>query len=51
MWVGVGVGAVLLGWVGWQFWGTNWVAHREQHRATSALRSQWEKGGTRLVPR
>ena len=50
-WVGVAmtlVGVLLLGWVGWQFWGTNWVAHREQREITSTLRTQWTEGGTRL---
>jgi sortase A len=54
VWVGavmVLVGAVLLGWVGWQFWGTNWVAHRAQHRVTQQLRTQWVEGGGRLQPK
>ncbi len=45
------VGALLLGWVGWQFWGTNWVAHRQQHEVTSSLRTQWTEGGNELQPR
>lgn len=53
VWVGVVlmlVGAVMLGWVGWQFWGTNWVAHREQADVKRSLLSQWAEGGTRLRP-
>lgn len=53
-WVAVAMmltGAVLLGLVGWQFWGTNWVAHREQGQATKALTSRWEQGGTNLAPK
>jgi sortase A len=44
-------GALLLGWVGWQFWGTNWVARRHQHEVTHALRTQWTEGGDRLRPK
>ncbi|MCW2762323.1 MAG: rane protein [Marmoricola sp.] len=44
------VGVGLLGWVGWQFWGTNWVAHRQQDRVTDSLRSQWTDGGDDLAP-
>ena len=32
-WTGVAMmlaGVVLLGYVGWQFWGTNWQSHRQQ---------------------
>jgi sortase A len=53
VWAGVAmmlVGAVLLGWVGWQFWGTNWVAYREQDRVTGALRTQWAGDSARLQP-
>ncbi len=41
------VGASLLGYVGWQFWGTNWVAEREHTEVTRELRTQWEQGGAR----
>jgi sortase A len=54
LWAGVAsmvVGVGLLGWVGWQFWGTNWVAHRQQARVIDSLRSQWTDGGTRLRPK
>jgi sortase A len=43
-------GVLLLGWVGWQFWGTNWVAHRQQRDIASSLRTQWTEGGSRLEP-
>ena len=33
------VGVVMLGYVGWQFFGTNYVAHREQERVTRALQA------------
>lgn len=52
-WVGVAmtlVGALLLGWVGWQLWGTNWVAHRQQREVTHSLRTQWTEGGAGLAP-
>jgi len=54
MWVGLGLvatGAGLLGYVGWQFWGTNWVAHREQDEVTAALRSDWSNAGSGLEPK
>lgn len=48
-------GVVLLGYVGWQFWGTNWVAHRQQQEVTQSLRTQWAtapRGGqTELAPK
>jgi sortase A len=53
LWVGVALmllGAVLIGWVGWQFWGTNWVSHREQAKVTKSLQAQWTTGGSRLEP-
>ena len=54
-WAGVAmmlVGVVLLGYVGWQFWGTNWVADRHQREITHALRQQWREGsGEQLSPK
>src|SRR6188472_1368944 len=44
-------GAGLLGYVGWQFWGTNWVAHREQAEITRTLQTQWEEDGAQLAPK
>jgi sortase A len=37
-------GLGLLGWVGWQMYGTNWVSHRKQAEAIDALTIQWEQG-------
>jgi sortase A len=54
LWIGVTmmlVGMVLLGYVGWQFWGTNWQSHRQQEKVTRALQTQWQAGGTRLEPK
>lgn len=44
-------GVALLGWVGWQFWGTNWVAHRKQVQVTETLQEQWTEEGTQLAPK
>jgi sortase A len=44
-------GLVMLGYVGWQFYGTNYVARREQAKVTESLKAQWEQGGTRLQPK
>ncbi|MGH3411516.1 MAG: class E sortase [Marmoricola sp.] len=48
-WIGVGLllaGLAVLGWIAWQYWGTNWVADRKQHQ----LVQQWQQG-QRLQPR
>jgi sortase A len=45
------VGLVLLGYVAWQFWGTNWVAHRDQQKITTTLQKQWEVNGKKLRPK
>ena len=37
-------GAVVLAWVGWQFWGTNWVSKGRQAEVVSDLQRQWEDG-------
>lgn len=39
-------GVSVLGWVGWQMWGTNWQSHRKQADAITAIRQQWEAGGS-----
>jgi sortase A len=39
-------GVGLLGWVGWEMYGTNWVSHRKQAAAVDELTVQWEKGET-----
>ncbi len=36
------VGVAILGWFGWQFWGTNVVAQREHDRIRTELIEQWE---------
>ncbi len=36
-------GLVLLGWVGWQFTGSNWVAARQQAEVVDTLERQWER--------
>ncbi len=37
----VACGLGLLGYVGWQLWGTTWVAQREQRQITGALEHEW----------
>jgi sortase A len=52
-WLGAAMmlaGVVMLGYVGWQFWGTNWTSQRAQSEVTSELQQQWEQGGQRLEP-
>lgn len=46
-WVGIGLilaGLGLLGYVAWQFWGTNYVSKRHQREITSALQQDWQSG-------
>jgi sortase A len=44
-------GLVVLGWLGWQYWGTNWVSHRTQQRVLHQLQEGWKVGkGQTLVP-
>ena len=43
-WLGVLMlvsGLALLGYVGWQFWGSNWTSHRHQQEVTRQLQKQW----------
>lgn len=52
-WIGVAMmlaGVVMLGYVGWQFWGTNWASQRAHAEATAELQRQWETPGTDLEP-
>lgn len=50
----VTAGLVLLGWLAWQFWGTNWVADRHQQEITQQLQRQWRQElarGQALTPK
>ena len=52
-WLGVAMmltGLVLLGYVGWQFWGTNWTSQRAQEQVRTSLKQQWEQPGQNLRP-
>ncbi|MFT3873882.1 MAG: class E sortase [Nocardioides sp.] len=40
----VGAGLVVLGWVAWQLWGTNWISQRHQAEAVESVRRQWANG-------
>lgn len=42
-------GVGLLGWVGWELWGTTWVSERKQAAAVEELTVAWEEGQT-LTP-
>lgn len=37
-------GVAMLGWVGWQYWGTNIVSQREHDRIRTEILQQWESG-------
>jgi sortase A len=43
-WLLIVVGLVLIGYVAWQFYGTNWVSDRKHREITTSLRQQWEAG-------
>ena len=46
-WFGIGLilaGLGLLGYVAWQFWGTNWVSKKHQREIASALQQDWSSG-------
>ncbi len=38
------VGVGILAWVGWQFWGTNWVSGQRQGEVSSSLEEGWSEG-------
>ncbi|WP_169741777.1 class E sortase [Nocardioides aequoreus] len=53
-WIGLAMvagGLGMLGYVGWQFWGTNWTSQRAQAEVTGELQRQWERGGEQLAPK
>lgn len=37
-------GLVVLGWLAWQFWGTNWLGERHQQEVASDLEAGWADG-------
>jgi sortase A len=37
------VGLSLLGYLGWEYWGTTWVSHRTQHRIVQSTEQQWSQ--------
>lgn len=46
-WLGCGLiaaGLAVLGWVAWQFWGTNWQSQQRQGDVRQALESGWGEG-------
>ena len=54
LWAGVAMilaGLAMLGYVGWQFWGTDYVSRKAQAEVSRTLQTQWEQGGTNLVPK
>lgn len=38
------VGAIVLGWLAWQFWGTNWVSKGRQAEVVADLQKDWGDG-------
>lgn len=46
-WAGCGLilaGLAVLGWVAWQFWGTNWVSQQRQDDVREAISKGWTEG-------
>jgi len=37
-------GIAMLGWLGWEYWGTTWVAHRTQVAVMSSIEAGWKRG-------
>jgi sortase A len=49
LWPGVAlilVGVSLLGYVGWEFWGTTWVSHKHRDQALSQIERAWRSPDT-----
>jgi sortase A len=38
-------GLGLLGYVAWQFWGTNWISHRTHERIVTQVEKEWQGDG------
>lgn len=38
-------GLGLLGYVAWQFWGTNWISHRTHERIVTQVEKEWQDDG------
>ncbi|MET1060304.1 MAG: class E sortase [Nocardioides sp.] len=36
-------GLAVLGYVGWQFWGTTWLSHKTQERIVTDVQKDWDK--------
>ena len=46
-WLGLGLiaaGVAVLGWVAWQFWGTNWQSQQRHDEVATALEDGWDGG-------
>lgn len=43
------VGLAVLGWIGWEFWGTNIVSRREANQATAQLEQLWSNDHAKPV--
>ncbi|GAB2974376.1 class E sortase [Nocardioides montaniterrae] len=47
LYVGLGLiasGLAVLSWVGWEFWGTNWVSHHRQDEISAKVAKGWGNG-------
>jgi sortase A len=40
----IAAGVLVLAWVAWEFWGTNWVSHHRQDEVRSQLQDGWADG-------
>lgn len=41
-------GLAVLGWLAWQFWGTNWVSQREHRQIADRLERGWSDGAAEV---